>query len=761
MIGGGKVIEYIEIDIDYCSLEYGVPPCMAELGVTGDHKCFNTLSTCQDRLNFTNVPVTLRFGIPASYLPADIECLPMLRSVSVSPIIVSLGENMGQRATVNASFSDRPHSDTGPGFDKYWTERGYDPFKQGTFWGKFRARQQFLRGRPFRYIRGLVGQTLEEMETRHFVIESFTGPSANGVYSIIGKDVLKLADGDRAKAPYLSQGFLVSDITAVATTATLSPAGVGDFEYPTTGYLAIGGEEIVQLTNRVGDVLTIVRGQLGTTAVAHENEDRVQVVLRYVGIDPALIIQDLMVSYAGVSTEYIPIADWLVETGSFLQRVYTATIGEPTSVRELLNELIEQACLAIWWDEIARKIRLQVLRSISTASAVVYSEDNFIEGSLVITEQPNLRISQVWTYYGMRNPLEGVENPDNYRSVVLSVDAETEVDYGAPAIKTIFSRWIPAFGRTIAERINGILLARFSVPPRKFSLETSRDHDDDPEIGRGYLVDSFELQDAFGVRSPAPVQWTRIVPGAATFSVEGEEITFAVIDPVDLANRVLTIDTNDFNLNIREIHDSIYPVITDVTGITLTVNVAAGVLIGSGSITLPALTMGDWSGMTGGTLPIFLNVRGRTQGKGGNGGRGREGDIDDGPPPTSGQDGGVAIELTYPVTIDTEDGEVWGGGGGGGGSGALFSPGGGGGGAGQLPGTGGVTNVATSTYGDNGTTEAGGAKGSFQAGDGGGPGLVGEDGAGLAVGGAAGASFDGISFATVVGTGDIRGPQIG
>ena len=33
-----------------------------DLSVTGDDRCFNTIRTCQDRVNFANDPVTLRFA---------------------------------------------------------------------------------------------------------------------------------------------------------------------------------------------------------------------------------------------------------------------------------------------------------------------------------------------------------------------------------------------------------------------------------------------------------------------------------------------------------------------------------------------------------------------------------------------------------------------------------------------------------------------------------------------------------------------------
>ncbi|HEV7284387.1 MAG TPA: hypothetical protein VGN75_05980, partial [Kaistia sp.] len=276
-----KALTYVEIDLDYCSLTYGVGACTASIPATGPRKCMNTLKTCQVRTKFVNAPITMRFAQPADYLPRDIEAIPSINGVSFTPGTVSLGEDLGQRATLTVSFGDHRWSDAAPGFDKYLAERGYDAFARGTFWGKFRARHPYLRGRAIRLIRGVVGQALADMETRHYILESFTGPTPDGIYTLTAKDVLKLADGDRAQAPKLSNGFLVSGITAVATTATLSPSGVGNAEYPASGYVAIGGKEICGFT-RSADTLTLTRAQYGTTAAAHDAQDRAQLVLRYV-----------------------------------------------------------------------------------------------------------------------------------------------------------------------------------------------------------------------------------------------------------------------------------------------------------------------------------------------------------------------------------------------------------------------------------------------------------------------------------------------
>ncbi len=62
--------------------------------------------------------------------------------------------------------------------------------------------------------RACSARRLAEMETRHFVVESTDGPNTDGIYTITAKDVLKLADDDRAQAPLMSNGFLVGAIDA-------------------------------------------------------------------------------------------------------------------------------------------------------------------------------------------------------------------------------------------------------------------------------------------------------------------------------------------------------------------------------------------------------------------------------------------------------------------------------------------------------------------------------------------------------------------
>jgi hypothetical protein len=450
---------------------------------------------------------TFRFAIPTSYLPGNIECIPSIDNVSFTPARISLGENLGQRASLKVTLRDHLHTFAG------------EPYDQGTFWGKWRGRYGTkLRGRPLRLIRGLVGQTIAEMETRYYVIEVTDGPNTAGVYTIEAKDILKYADEDRAQAPDVSNGKLAGSLTAVDVSAILAPTGIGDLEYPASGYVCLGGSEVVAFT-RISDTLTITRAQFGSQAQTHDSGDRVQLVLRYPGTDVADIVYDLLVNYAGVPAEYISLTDWQAETTAYLGVIYAATITEPTSVRTLLSEIVQQAALAVWWDDRAQQVRLNVLREIATDTDL-FDEDRIIDGSLSVQEQPNKRISQIWTFYGQRDPTNRNGGEDNYRAALADVDLGRETEYGSAAVTKITARWVETL--TAATRLNSLQLSRFRDPPRAFAFDLVAGETVTPAAG--YQVEWWGSQDSTGARVPVPIQVTQVSIFSDKIHIEAEEM---------------------------------------------------------------------------------------------------------------------------------------------------------------------------------------------------------------------------------------------
>lgn len=743
-------------------------PCTAELGVTGDAKCVKSLGSCQVLTDFTETIETLRFTRPSAYLPKDIEAIPSLRSADLTPGTISLAEDLGERAVLTLTFDDHRTPDTGPAGDPYVTERGYDPYRRGTFFGRFRARHAYLRGRDVRLIRGFVGQTLAEMETRHYVVESIDGPAADGTFRIIAQDVLKLFDDERAIAPPVSSGVLAGAIDDNDLSVSLSPTGIGNAEYPASGYLNVGGSEIIGFT-RSADALTITRGQLGTTAVEHAAGERAQLVLSFVAADPADIIESLAVDYAGIDPSFIPLAAWQAETAAYLGTVYTRHIAEPTGVRQLIAELVLEAALILWWDDLTRTIKLQVLRTIAT-DAATYDADNMMRGSFSVREQPEKRVSACNVYHGLRNPLLPADDPQNYAFGQSYVDTESATLYGSLALKEIYAKWITASGVTAAARVAALQVARFKDPPRRFTWALLRGQAD-AQLGQGYQIGSWALQDESGAQIMVPVQTTRLGQTEDAHTIEAEEVRFAGFDipGADNTNRVVIFDLDQTDANLRTKHDTVYlaPTDDDVdNGVNLTVYINAGVTLGASTVDRQGLVIGDWPD----DFPITIVNLGRIQGHGGKGGRGCYWNET----PTAGQAGGTALHTRHPITIDNTDGEIFAGGGGGGGGaawGTFFArrwSGGGGGGAGTSGGLGGTTGSGADP-GLPGTADAGGAGGDdgdglpsgYDGGDGGAPGLAGSPGGGGgAAGGAAGAAVDGHSYVTYTAVGDRRGGLI-
>lgn len=771
-----KAIQYVEIDLPVCSLAYGVAPCTASIGVTGDAKCFNTLATCQDEANYAATTTTLRLVEDVGYRSPAIEALPILAEVSFNPATLKPGQDLGERATLAVVLRDTRHADTGPGFDPYQTTRGYDPSRQGTLLGRFRARQPYLRGAEIRWYVGFADHALAEMECRTFVVEATDGPTPDGRFVVNAVDPLRMLGGDRSQAPDLTVGKLTADISDTDTAATLTPAGIGASSYPASGYVVLGGSEIAAFT-RSSDTLTLTRAQLGTVAEAHKGGDRVQLVLRYAAEDPADIIHDLMVNQAGVPSAYVPLAEWQAETAAYLRRNYTATIGEPMPVAQLIGELMVEAGLSIWWDDLAAKIRLRVIRALPQ-DAQRFDASNMLPGTFSRSEQPASRISQVRVFYARKDPLKNSDESDNYAQVQVTADLGNEANYGSASIREVWSRWIPTGGTTAAQRVGDLLLGRYAVPPRRFSFEVMRGAvTPAPQLGNLYTLSWRTEQAADGSADVVPVQLVRLVALKDRWQLECEEMRYESLDDGDLTTRSITIDYDTNNINLRTLHDSLYPAPTSGDAVTLII--AANVVIGSVSTALPALDIGTWpAGVT-----VRVENYGRIEGCGGAGGTGANGDHDI--DATDGLPGGTALYTRQAITLVDADGETFGGGGGGGGGGCRnpndHRGGGGGGGAGSDPGLGGV-GPDQAGEGAAGTREAGGAGGygwtnnSFfsgprrddvrRGGNGGGPGLGGEAGQANSdlddgAGGAAGAAIDGVSYVTTSGSaGDRLGGQI-
>ncbi len=790
---GREPFSYIEIDVDLCQLEYGVAPCAAVLGVTGTQPCFRTFPNCQDTENYSAGVKTYVFCGNVARIPTlGVAVFPFLRAVNTTPAKLAIGSGLGERAKVSVTLCDAPHHDRG--VDPYVAQRAYNPAEQGTFWGKFISRNRYYLGRPLRVVTGYLTEDAkgapvydpDNFETRHYVIEKMDPPDSNGMVTITAKDILKIADDDRAQAPRPAKGRLLTAINDSVTSATLNPPGIGDLSYASSGVLRIS-EELMDFT-RAGDALTLVRGQYNSTAEAHSLGDAVQEC--YVVGDSSTggeqlqdIIYDLLINYANVPAEWIDKPAWDAEAAAYITRLFQTIIATPVGVKQLLNELCEQGPAYLWTDELNKRINFRALRPAASASVALNDDEHFVAGSLKSVDKDDKRISQVWMFFGQRKYTEPVDNPNNYKQLLPVVGNGEDVRrYGQPKVKKVFCRWINEFGRTFAEEIADSILQRYNETPKQitFALDPK---DSDLLIGDLFVGTTRLAQDDNG--NKRAITYQVIAALEKNRDQQGHRFEYEALEerytPSETSGlRILTINNDTLDLNLREMHDLYYAAPTGPVEVTFTIQ--EGATVGSSSTSSPALDVGEWP--DGSTITIYL--RGRVQGRGGDGGSGGHFGSGVNHAGEPGNDGGDAIYTRIPITIDCSSGtpEIWAGGGGGGGgaiglNGFLTGGGGGGGGGGSDPGNGGPGGNGESIYdgspGSSGTSEAGGAGGLEHpsttdagfGGAGGGPALPGASGQNGDLGynggsgGQPGNAIDGVSFITFTdSSADIRGAEI-
>jgi len=717
-----KSLQYAELVLKRCSRTYGASPCTAAVGVTGDFKCYNSPRTCQDPANYLgNEEQVIRWAMSTSDLPLTIDADPRITSFSIRPQMLDPGESLGVRESGTVTLKDSLHNDVK--FDKYIADRGYNTYNKGTYWGKFFARWGNIQGNEFRTVHGEVGQDISEMDRRYYIVEDSTGPDTNGNYSITFKDIIKFADDEKAQAPRPSGGVLSADITTSSESFTLSPVGIGA-EYPASGIASIG-DEAVSFT-RSGDVITLTGRELyGSKLDEHEEGSTFQIALVIDSETPAEIINTLLF-YTDTPAEYYDFAVWQAEVVEYIGRLYSATIMKPTSIKMLMNEIISEAGLIVYTDLQAKKIALKALRQFIPFMSV--NDDYILAGSISSKPQYNKRISQVWTYFGKRNPLEAQNKKDNYGSIYASVTSNPVVNLenSPQAIKEIYSRFITTANQPAAEAVNNSILARYETAPRQIALKLPPTVA--PKEGQCISLQSRIFTDSQGdIADPFLAQVIQIERQPDHYKVSLEEVIFKQI-PAG-TERIINVSDNVLNFNIRTIHDSIYTPIS--AGMTVKVIVADDVWFGSSSPDFPSLITGSWP--AGVTLEIYFysSSDNRIQGAGGEGGFGST---------TSAKPGGIALLATYAIEIFGTF-KLWGGGGGGGGGLIMGSPTRGGVGAGYA-------------IGDPDDGSFGGPS----AGVGGDPGLSGGNSA--SSGGVAGKSIDGVSYVTISGTVDQRGPTV-
>ncbi|WP_373081174.1 hypothetical protein [Zhongshania sp.] len=778
-----KFIKIYEIDLDYCAEDYGTAPCQAVLGVTGTRKCTNTRVSCQDPDNYNPQPKTYRYYEGTPYLPNSFDGYPALVDADVAPAEIVVGKAVGRSEEITVTLADFADHDRGT--DKYARERAtgaassdpsdtYEPHLQGTHCGKLRARNPYYVNRPARYYHGplpwdyslpddeqphwTLDQIYQNLTVRHYILDKFSGPNSRGEFTIVAKDKLKLTKNRGAYAPKVSEGELSEDFLVGDTDFNLKP-GQGA-AYPTSGIGSIG-RETFEFT-RSGDLITVVngRGNYGTVEEDHSTDDLFQIAYYANARRIDDICEDLIVNYTDSQSSWLDLAQWAAETDQYMPRLYTGIVTKPTEVEKLLDELAEQVGFNLYPNTKEDKIKMVAIKGPDLTAETITDQDWIIEDSVRVQDLPDKRISQVWTSFGVINPQEKLKDQNNYLRTIKFVDEDAEGadQYGESVSKSIFSRWIPRTAGSAVEDVNTRFLGRFRDDPRQVDFKVYSNRESQLRLGDTRLFRSRQIQDLYGEPDTIPIRLIGIEQDGAQLNIRALEQRYSPPVGPGGVNRVIDINTVEYNVNLRTLHDNQYD--PNLVGTEpITVRIFSDAVIGSLSNSQYSIVTGSWPA----GQPITVYWYGYAGGKGGKGGTGATPQVN--AQGTNGTNGGPCFNVTVPVSIYFI-GTIGGGGGGGAGgnNGTTFqgSPAGGsggGGGAGSTVGQGGGGrgNPGGGDIDDGyaGTLTTGGAEGDGFAfagagGNGGNLGQAGGSVTGGASGGAAGVAIQGYSNITWV-----------
>lgn len=507
----------IEIDLDKCTRDYGVSPCTAA-GPTGS-ECFNTFATCQDESNYsaTSSVLTLRFSDRRQNVIPFENIIPCIESVVFAPTKLKPGAGFSNRGRLEVTFVDFPDNDVLT--DPYIDNRGYVASDRGTFWGKLLARNPHHVGRAVRLKWGYhpadgSSAALSDFDrVQYYKIDRIDPPDNRGRVKLVAKDFLIDAERLKTQIPEASSGTLSAAVTATGTTIPLQTGEGADYAAATGDASIVRiGDELISCTGRSGDSLTVAsggRGYAGTTATGHNDDDSVQLCAHYGfhGTDRVdAVIRDLLVTYAGIDTQYTPTGDWNTEASRWLDDYDLKNIvSEPTALEDLLAEISIECGVDIWWDDEDEEIRLKAMVPVIGGTTHMLSDSQIIRGRGSIQTDIRQRLSQVYFYVGRRNYTEDRDKVGNFDNVVVRADADSEgeFEYNSKGIRKIYCQWLST--TTQAGQQASRLLNRYVNPPLKLRADVDigeLDHG----TGDHFMLDSDLHQTASGAKRSAEYQ---------------------------------------------------------------------------------------------------------------------------------------------------------------------------------------------------------------------------------------------------------------
>lgn len=582
---------------------------------------------------------------------------------------INPSESMGSRSSLTVSFDDFVN------YDSYVPDSDMKT-NNSTMFRKLEARNPYFEGRSLRVKTGVLEDVYSESNylTRHYIIEKAN--LKNGKFTITAKDPLMLTEDKRSKAPLANNSLVSEEITKELEAGELIKfSDVSGYTLgEATCYVNIG-KEIIKVKPTEEYTLEIVeRGSYNTKIDTHKVNSSIQKCMIVKDENPIDLLSSLLRNYTEISDHQLESYASVRSEMDYLK--LNGVIYKPTAVKDLINEIIKISDLEFYFDEDVNKVKIKASTN-RLDNPIRVGADSIEKDSMKLTSHPEKQITRSTVLWGLDNPLESSSDKGyliNYTSVNFDVESyhmkgESNQD------KDLKIRFLDITQIAEGSGISQRLIDRNRLIPEQseFIIDITK------------FNEGIELGDVIQLESDQ------------TVNPDGS--------PKSLPHKVVQIDKLDY---LRyKIHTELYQelsldggggggtggntvdFIVETSGVnydlskhykpseagTYTILIDRGVILGSNSTSKVAFTTGE---QLEGVEFIIIN-RGSIEGAGGSGGNSRNSyrtsippelgqtfpDVYDGGGNTGkGGDGGNAMEITVPVTLNTGSGAILAGGGG-------------------------------------------------------------------------------------------------
>jgi len=611
--------------------------------------------------------VTREFLITDTQLVAGEIYYNGLRSISHSPTILKPGKEIAKNASVTVTISDNTDDDV------YSVPYPSVRNSRSTYLRKLHARTGgYLRNRKMIVHSGFTfGNTFDPSEciSREYIIDDFN-ISNDDVVTIRGVDPLIFTEEAKAKTHDVGAGVLLADIDNTSTQITLKNFAVGEYGADTESGTVLIDSELIDYTvnDSATGVLDIVnRGVGGSTQKDHKINASVQKCLVLTDFNPITEIVNILQARTMIESRFYD--DYTAVTATVPNNSGTVYVPKPESIKSFINSIIRSWAennISLYFDELAKKIRIKAVGDFEQ-QPITITDTDIKRDSVRIDNKYQDQITRASIGFA---PFDASKKVNDENSSILfqsiNLQAESSGTLEPQEDKTFYSKFLTSSDTDVSIAVGGVSrIANVNTkPPQEYTMTLDYESYGNVSGGKVEEGEIINVKTELSIDDDGQPMSQNLQILSIKDDMKNKQVQVKAVTYQDVINE------QDFDFVINENKENY--VLSDEFAPTdageHTVFIASNVTIGATSSSGFAFDTGAQN--AGVTLRVIH--RGQILGAGGDGAAGpiaRAPNPNDNPQRVvasglNGLNGGDAINITVPTTIDATQGVIYAGGGG-------------------------------------------------------------------------------------------------